>query len=76
MAATVIVLHSDSKGDEGGVSGAEPSQQVDTGTHEVIAAPIEGGVVGVTGGHADGLAVGHAPPHSFHHRAHLTRLTP
>lgn len=75
-AATVIVLHSDSKGDEGGVSGAEPSQEVNTGTHEVITAPIEGGIVGVTSGHADGTAVGHTLPHALHHRAHLTRLTP
>lgn len=76
LAATVIVLHSDSKGDEGGVSGAEPSQQVDTGTHEVVAAPIEGGIVGVASGHTDGAAVGYTPPHALHHRTHLTRLTP
>lgn len=75
-AAAVIVLHSDSKGDEGGVSGAKPSQEVDTGTHEVVAVPIKGGIVGVTSSHADGAAVGHALPHALHHRAHLTRLTP
>ena len=73
-AAPVVVLHGDGERDKGGVIRAEGGQLVDAGAHEVIVAPIEGGVVGVAGGHADRAALGHAPPHALHHGAPLIRL--
>lgn len=73
-AAPVVVLHRDHEGDKGGVFGAEGSELVDAGAHEVVAAPVEGGVVGVPGGHADGATLGHAAPHALHHGALLARL--
>lgn len=73
-AAPVVILHSDGEGDEGGVVRAEAGQPVDAGAHEIVAAPVEGGVMGVAGGHADGAALGHALPHALHHGAPLARL--
>ena len=73
-AAPMVVLHGDVEGDERGVGRAEGGQLINARPHEVVAPPIEGGVVGVPAGHADRPLYGHALPHSLHHAALLARF--
>uniref|UniRef100_A0A8C6YML9 Uncharacterized protein n=1 Tax=Nothoprocta perdicaria TaxID=30464 RepID=A0A8C6YML9_NOTPE len=60
LAAPVVVLHGDPEGLAGGRAGAaRRGQQVHAGALEVVAQPVEGGVVRVAGGHAPRAPVPH-----------------